>query len=551
MSRLASLMLSVAAVATLAACGGGGSDAPAPAPAALNGVAAVGRALAGATVEARCRGGFTGTATASANGSYSIPFTSGSLPCVLRATSGATVLHSLARGSNTAHITPVSQLVVAHLAGVSPAGYYGSFNDTVADGLTAARVDAAHASVVNTLRSGGVDFSAFGNLMTATLVAANGANAGNAYDQALDALAQRMTARGLTLAALTDAVLRGSPANTVQTVNTPSLPPQSLLQPAAPSCNALRSGAYRLVIPKQGTIAGQFSTEIIRVDAVAGTILNADGDTGTFAPAAAGNCLFTTANGQFAVSPAGVVVLRSQEDGVMRLGVAFPEQAHALADLAGSWQSLGVDEDTNGFSTDSLAANVSAAGGITATSYCADVVTCQVLAAHPPVTFSVNAAGGFTLTDTTGWTERFFAYRSGNGDLMLVELMHTGGFALWTPQRATGPVALGARLSSWGAWMGPDLQSNTPFSWTDYTTTASDATSWTRVSASDGHSETLTANSPRAGWVTRPETVASLPGGGTVTVRGFNGLVVRGMGLTALSMPTLGGGAFFLSVNQQ
>ncbi|WOB08361.1 hypothetical protein [Piscinibacter gummiphilus] len=551
MSRLASLMLSVAAAATLAACGGGGSDAPAPATAALNGVAAVGRALAGATVEARCRGGFTGMATAAANGSYSIPFTSGSLPCVLRATSGATVLHSLARGSNTAHITPVSQLVVAHLAGVSPAGYYGSFNDAVADGLTAARVDAAHASVVNTLKSGGVDFSAFGNLMTAPLVAANGSTTGNAYDQALDALAQRMAARGLTLASLTDAVLRASPANTVQTVNTPSLPPQALLQPASASCSALRSGPYRLVIPKPGATAGQFSTELIQVDATMGTILNADGDTGTFTPAAGGNCLFTTANGQFAVSPAGVVVLRSLEDGAMRLGVAFPEQAHALGDLAGAWQSLGYDGDASVFSADSLAATVSATGNIVVSSYCADVVNCAAVAPHPAVTLSANAAGGFTLTDSTGWTERFFAYRAGNGDLMLVELMHTGGFGLWTPQRATGAVALGSRLTSWGTWMDPNLQSTSPFSFTDYTTTASSGATWTRVSAFDGHSETLTANSPRAGWVTRAEGNAPTAGGGMVVVRGFNGLVVRGMGLTALSMPTLAGGAYFLSVNQQ
>ncbi len=550
MSRLASLMLSVAAVATLAACGGGGSDAPAPAPATLNGVVAVGRALAGATVDARCRGGFTGTATTTANGSYSIPFTSGSLPCVLRATSGATVLYALARGSNTAHITPVSQLIVAQLAGTALPGYYTGFNDTVADGLAATRVDAAHASVVNTLKSGGVDFSGFGNLMTATLVAASGTTAGNAYDQALDALAQRMTARGLTLASLTDAVLRASPANTAQTVNTPSLPPQALLQPAAPSCNALRSGSYRLVIPKPGTVAGQFSTEVIRVDAVAGTILNADGDTGTFAPAAAGNCLFTTANGQFAVSPAGVVVLRSLEDGATRLGVAFPEQTHALADLAGAWQSLGYDTEATVFSADSLAATVSTTGGITVTSYCPDVVTCQTDISHPPITLSVNLAGGFTYT-TENWTERVFAYRAGNGDLMLVELMHTGGFALWTPQRATGAVALNSRLTSWGTWMDPNLQSTSPFALTDYTTTASSASTWTRVSAFDGHAETLTANSPRAGWVSRTEGTSPTTGGGMVLVRGFNGLVIRGMALTALSMPTLAGGAYFLSVNQQ
>jgi hypothetical protein len=552
MSRLASLMLSLAAAATVAACGGGGSDSPAPAPApagwTVSGVVATGDAVAGATVDARCRGGSSGTATSTDTGSYSITLTSGSLPCVLRATSGATSLYSLAHGSYTAHLTPVSQFIVAHLAGGSLPSYYTGFGNTAADALTGARVQAAHASVADMLRRGGVDFSAFGNLLNAPLVAAHGATPGNAYDQALDALAQRMASRGLTLAALTDAVLRGSPANTVQTVNTPSLPPQALLQPAAPSCPALRSGPYRVVLPKPGA-AGVFSTEVVQLDAAAGTIVDAGGVSTPFT--SGGNCLFNLADGQFAVTPAGVLALRSREDGVMRLGVAFPEQTHALADLAGAWQSLGYDAETTVFSTDSLSANVSATGSLTVSSYCYDVLTCMAVTSHDPINLSANAAGGFTLADTSGWTERFFAYRSGNGDLMLVELMHTGGFGLWTPQRATGSVALGSRLTTWGAWVGSDLQSNTPFQWTDYTTTASDTAGWTRVSAFDGHSEMLSSNTPRPGWVTRPAATAPLPGGGTVGVQGFNGLVVRGMGLTALSIPTLGGGAYFLSVNQQ
>lgn len=558
MSRLASLMSSVALAATVVACGGGSSDSPPPPapppPAAgvtLVGVVAVGDALAGASVEARCRGGSTGTATTSSTGTYSITLATGGLPCVLRATpagAGAAALHSVAQAVDTAHITPASELIVASLAGTAPASYFGGFDDSVADTLTATRVQAANASVVSLLTEGGVDFSAFGNLLTAPLTAASGGNAGNAFDQALDALAQRLAQRSLTLAALTDAVVRSSPANPTQTANTPSLPPQALLQPASPSCSALRSGTYRFVV-LQSPIPGDFDTGTLELDAVAGTITNSEGDVGSFT--SAGGCIFNQPNGgQFAVAPSGVVVSRALEGGVMRLSVSFPEQTHALADLAGVWQSLAFDIDsaTSVYTADALTATVSATGNITANSYCVDVVNCAPEPPHPPIVFTPSPAGGFILDSGDQWTERFFAYRAGSGDLMLIGIASDGLFSIWTPRRATGPVAVGTQQRSWGVWTDRNAQSPNAALVSDFTATAADATSWTRVSAIDGHSETLVANSPRDGWVSRAEGTAPLPGGGTVAVRGFNGLVLRGMGVSALSMPTLNGGAYFLSV---
>lgn len=557
MPRLALLMLSAAAVVIVAGCGGGGGgSSPPPTPAALTltGVAATGSALSGATVDARCRGGSTGSAVAAANGSYRIDLGSGSLPCVLRATSaggGATVLYSLAHGSGTAHITPASHLIVASLAGTDPALYYASFNDAAADALTTARVQAAHAAVVSVLTQGGVDFSTFGNLLTASLVAASGGNAGNAFDQALDALTARLTARGLTLTNFTDAVVRASSANVTATSNTASLPPQSLLQPASPSCEALRSGPYRLVMPVQDAPVGQYSTEILQIDAVAGTVLNGAGDTGTFTSAGT-PCLFTSENGQFAVSSAGVLVLRSEEtpDSV-RLGLAFPEQLHSLADLAGSYQSIGMErvENADTYQVESLIADVNTAGQMSNLSYCENVDPCIT---QPGVTLELTAhsGGGFTLANPGDAGDRLFAYRAGNGDLMLVDLAGNGSFGVWTPRRAAGTVSVGVRQLFWGLWTNLSLLSTAAVSTSDFTVTASDATGWTRVAASDGHSETITTNSPRNGWVSRPEGYAPIAGGGTVLVRGFNGLVLRGMGMSALHLPTLGGGAYFFSVTQ-
>src|SRR5262245_38926626 len=119
-------LLFPAAAFGLIACGGGDSEsAPPPPPSStltVTGVAASGGAIAGQLGEAKCSGG-NGSATTAADGSYTItlPAGGGSLPCVLRVTTaGGQALHSVASGSGssaTAHLTPVSELAMAYLAG--------------------------------------------------------------------------------------------------------------------------------------------------------------------------------------------------------------------------------------------------------------------------------------------------------------------------------------------------------------------------------------------------------------------------------------------------
>jgi len=80
--------VAVLAAAALAACGGSDDDSAPPAPptpASLNlgGTAATGAAIAGATVEAKCKTG-SGSATTSAAGVYAIAISGGELPCVAR-----------------------------------------------------------------------------------------------------------------------------------------------------------------------------------------------------------------------------------------------------------------------------------------------------------------------------------------------------------------------------------------------------------------------------------------------------------------------------------
>jgi hypothetical protein len=86
--RHQSLAFSITALAAavLSACGGG-SDTSAVNPVGttltITGVAATGPAIAGKTVEAQCSGG-SGSAVSQPDGNYSMPLTSGSLPCLVR-----------------------------------------------------------------------------------------------------------------------------------------------------------------------------------------------------------------------------------------------------------------------------------------------------------------------------------------------------------------------------------------------------------------------------------------------------------------------------------
>ena len=234
-------LIQAALAASLVACGGGsGTTTPASAVVSLDitGVAATGLAISGKTVEAKCAVG-SGSATSSGTGSYTISIVDGVLPCVLRVTAAdGSVLHSLASGTGktaTANVSPVTNLIVANLAGADPVGFYTAFNATTAATVTPAAITSANSAVVSTLKAGGIDLSSVGDLITAALVPATGTTAGNAYDKALDALKTTLAASGTSLSSLTQTVATGSAtqANVGAATSTVSLPASSLLLPSA------------------------------------------------------------------------------------------------------------------------------------------------------------------------------------------------------------------------------------------------------------------------------------------------------------------------------
>ncbi|CAE6770593.1 hypothetical protein R69927_01006 [Paraburkholderia domus] len=120
--QFGSIVLSATLVA---ACGGGGNSANGS----ISGTAAVGAALANASIQLACKNG-TGSASANANGAYSATFQFDG-PCAITASSGAITIHSLASGSGTFNVTPLTQLLLSYLA-----GQLGTTVDGLLSGIT-------------------------------------------------------------------------------------------------------------------------------------------------------------------------------------------------------------------------------------------------------------------------------------------------------------------------------------------------------------------------------------------------------------------------------
>ncbi|MFM0737921.1 carboxypeptidase regulatory-like domain-containing protein [Paraburkholderia xenovorans] len=103
----------VLATSALVACGGG--DSGSSPGGTVSGTAAVGAALANASVTLTCKNG-SGSATADSNGAYKATFVFDG-PCAIAASSGSIAIHSFAAGSGTFNVTPLTELLLSYIAG--------------------------------------------------------------------------------------------------------------------------------------------------------------------------------------------------------------------------------------------------------------------------------------------------------------------------------------------------------------------------------------------------------------------------------------------------
>ena len=551
-----------ALTAALAGCGGGGGDSSSstttPAASALSvaGTAATGAALATRPIDVKCASG-SATATTTATGSYALQIENGELPCVIRVTKpDGTFLHGITSGAGTvsgtttsavANVTPVTELVVASAAGSDPATFFTAFSSTAASTLTSTRIATAQTAVISTLRSGGVDLTSVGDLLTGTLTPASGTTTGNAYDQALDLLATKLTSTGTTLASLSTTIAANATAvagGVPTTSNVASLPADLLLKPASSNCSALRSARYRLVNPASGSTSGP-GTEVLTFDAAAGTATHSDATVDNFT--ANGACRFTTAGGtEFVVAQSGIIVIRQTgTDGVV---FGFPEQTIALNELAGDWIGLGqVQNRSNAalFDVGSTSITISASGALSNISDCDGITTC--VTGDGTINIRSNTTdGGFDVFSTSvgdTWTDRLFAYRAGGGELMLVSAANDHSYKVWTKSRLVALPVVGTVNTGWNVTSLPSLAATTTIN--DFSNTIvsvnTTANSFLRNAVQNfttgvTRPETLQINTPRNGYSRRVPGTATLSDNSTGTVPESFFMSLRGMGVTAVGV---------------
>lgn len=191
--------------AFLAGCGGG--DDPAPA-ASLSGVAAVGAPITNGTVAVQCAGGAALNTTTSTTGAWQVSFSGQTLPCAVQVSGGTisgstntTPYHSIALSLGTVNVTPLTDLIVAQLAGANPQTWFGS---PVFTNVNAGAVQTALNNVVSGL---GIA-STLGSVNPITT--AFKAEPSDAVDKLLEALKTALTSTSQTYAALLSAAQTGS-----------------------------------------------------------------------------------------------------------------------------------------------------------------------------------------------------------------------------------------------------------------------------------------------------------------------------------------------------
>lgn len=411
--------------------------------------------------------------------------------------------------------------------------------------MTTARIDAAVNTVQADLTARGINATGVGNPVTAALVPAGTAQTVNTYGQVLAGLEASLTTAGTTLAQLVSA------SATVGA--TPRLPAELLSQPQASNCAALRSGKHRFIWIQSSNLKsnGDFdSTASGTIDAVTFTSTNEFGTVTRLT--ANGPCRYkgtTGVNGDPAdvvVSQAGVMLVTSTIDGVKRLGIGFPEQSLTLADLAGEYNLIQMESNQGVVAGNGVTFRLNASGAIESGACQPGEIlsrTCTPFAGPLPK-LSINTAGGFTMTSTDPadpWTDRWFAYRTGSGDVMLMWIGRDGTFGFATPKVARSLPSVGATSRSWDVTMDMNrVASATTFGESAYVTKSVDAAtdSYVRtrrnplLATDDSHDEPIQNNWPRTGYAHRAAGSSTTPTGTTVNFSEWVSLRLLGTGLS-------------------
>lgn len=526
MQRLARPLAMAAAAAVLAACGGGGGGAAPVEPGApqaslrISGTVAVGMAVPGAEVKVQCENG-SGTAKTDLSGKYSTNIVGGTLPCMIQATGKVAddpvVMHSVATVGSfaassgytdaVANVTPVTELVLAHTLGASPAVFFTSFLAQVTGMMeklkeSLERLAESRFRMIEQIRARVFAGYPQGDPFTSELVAATPENpgGGNEQDKALDALGDLVPPKALP-------VVVNQVANAAASGSTAAL--EEVMQGVAggtlDNCPAAISGKYRTI-----DVTGEM--KVHTVDFKAKTWLTEGGSSPeTIVPGSTQACEFTVGWTTVVMGPNGVGAFH-RTDGS---GLVFPVQSHTLAEITGGWNFLqsGINESNVGehfFGKFTVAAD----GKATVCDYNVMAGNGNFGGCEPdPATGALTAAadGGFDLAhgDTPA---RLFGYRAPDDTLFLFGTTNAAGS--WSPPafrthivlvrpKALVTPAVGTVTKFWdisSTFNGNFMQSES-LTMDSNTVTAVDAAagSFTRTRASDNRVDTFLVNQPVEG----------------------------------------------------
>ena len=211
------LTLVIASLLVLPSCGGGGGGGSSggsitPVASTLSGVAAVGTPIVGGNISVICAAGnplSTITSNTGTGGAWQVTLSGQTLPCAVEVSGGnigtvtgpanTTSYHSIAVTSGTVNVTPLTDLIVANLAGTAtPSTWFAglSSNPTSLTAINQTQVTAALAKL-STALSGLAPLNANNPITTAFTP-----TSGNVSDDMLTALATAMTNTGITHASL-------------------------------------------------------------------------------------------------------------------------------------------------------------------------------------------------------------------------------------------------------------------------------------------------------------------------------------------------------------
>lgn len=238
-------LAAIAFAALAAGCGGGGGPV-------IDGFAATGAAMVGATVTAKCVNGPDLTATTGADGLFRLKLpVNDVLPCMVRAVSadGRTTLHSYAAQTGRLNVTPLTELTVSRALGAPAVTEFAGFNAGKAATI-AGQIDAAKVAV-KTQIEGLTNDTIRGDLFTSVF------RVGEPDDVVLDKLAANLTTTGTSLSEMASAAAQAKPLSSRVMVFGDSLSD---------------SGTFGLKFTVQGAAATGPGSSAIWVDHVAASL---------------------------------------------------------------------------------------------------------------------------------------------------------------------------------------------------------------------------------------------------------------------------------------